>query len=286
MVRMKILIETNAQLAAEGRWDLDYHLPAGLIEQFPADQIRLVADLATVSKLKRDPSTKPDTSFHYVDISSVDVVAGVIANPSELTGEEAPSRARMVIRAFDVIVSTCRPTRGAIAIVPPELHGEICSTGFTVLRAKDSVNPYYLHYVLRLASTAEQWRKFSTGSSYPAILVTDVLKTRVPGATADGQDEVARSTMAAFSERARIVAAANAKFADHVAAAELFLKGDGSLDAVALDDGLQPVSIVDIAAYVAKLDSAVPEMSPRATHTTFERAARSEAQRIDADPLF
>lgn len=196
---MKSLVKDNFALAAEGRWDIDYHLPAEGILRYPENRRVPVSTLADVSNQARDPGQRPEETFMYVDIASVDVLTGTITNPQELTGEEAPSRARMVIRAFDVIVSTVRPTRGAVAVVPPELHNQICSTGFCVLRCKKGVNPYYVQFILRLDSSLEQFRKFSTGSSYPAILDSDVLKTLVPSASRDKQDAIAKSVMAAYA---------------------------------------------------------------------------------------
>jgi hypothetical protein len=226
---VKVLIRNNAQLAGEGRWDLDYHLPPELIERYPADKRCPVTQLARVSKEKRNPADCPDKTFIYVDISSVDVEAGAITNPQELSGEEAPSRARMVLRAYDVIVSTCRPTRGAIAVVPAELHNQICSTGFVILRCKKDVNPFFLQYVLRLPSTLEQFRKFSTGSSYPAMLDTDILKTEVPGASPKEQDVIAASIVSAFEDWKRVVHEANESFKQALSEAETVLrhaKGD------------------------------------------------------------
>lgn len=156
---MKTLLKTRKQLVAAGRWDIDFHLPAEQIKTFPGETHRRVDTIATVVKAKRDPTRRPDETFQYIDIASIDVTAGVIERPQEIIGEEAPSRARKVVRAYDVIVSTCRPTRGAIAVVPESLHDQICSTAFTVLRAKKGVNPLYLHFALRLASTTEQFRK-------------------------------------------------------------------------------------------------------------------------------
>lgn len=188
---VKILVKKRAQLQAAGRWDIDFHLPPEGILKFSSDILKRVDSVAVTSKDKRDPSKKPDELFTYIDISSVDVITGAIVTPQEITGEEAPSRARKVVRAFDILVSTCRPTRGAIAVVPIELHNQIASTGFSVIRAKAGTNPYYLHYALRLASTLEQFRKWSTGSSYPAILDDDVNKTLIPMPNLDVQDEVA-----------------------------------------------------------------------------------------------
>src|SRR5260370_14978973 len=131
MKQLKTKVEA---LERAGRWDIDFHLPPVEIEKFPIDLRVPVSKCVDVVKTKRDPTLRPEETFLYVDIASVDVETGVIARPQELTGQEAPSRARKVIHAYDLIVSTCRPTRGAIAVVPEELHGQICSTGFSVLR--------------------------------------------------------------------------------------------------------------------------------------------------------
>jgi hypothetical protein len=218
MVGMKFLVKDNRSLATEGRWDIDYHLPAEGILRYPKDRLVPVSTLADVSKQTRDPSQQPEVTFMYVDIASIDVETGTITNPQELTGEEAPSRARMVIRAYDVIVSTVRPTRGAIAVVPPELDNHICSTGFCVLHCKENTNPYYLHFVLRAESTLEQFRKFSTGSSYPAILEDDVLKALVPYASPEEQDAVAKSIMAAYAHRKALLKTAKQELERAVAA--------------------------------------------------------------------
>jgi type I restriction enzyme S subunit len=206
---MKTLLKTRAELQKANRWDIDFHLPPEGIKKFPAGLLKRVDDVADITKDKRDPTRNPESAFQYVDISSIDVAVGVIANPQELEGSEAPSRARKVVRAFDLVISTCRPTRGAIAVVPPSLHDQIASTGFSVVRAHDDVNPFYLHYVLRLPSTLEQFRKWSTGSSYPAILDGDVAKTLIPVASADEQDRISKVLMKAFIERRRAIQVAD-----------------------------------------------------------------------------
>jgi len=207
---MKILVKKLGELALAGRWDIDFHLPPIEINKFPNGIVVRVDEVADVSKAKRDPGKYPDDLFQYIDIASVDVATGVVYNPQDLRGDEAPSRARKVVRAFDVIVSTCRPTRGAIAVIPEALHNHIASTAFSIVRAKEGVNPFYLHYALRLSSTLEQFRKWSTGSSYPAILDEDVKKTRIPLPPPEVQDQIAQKVLAALHERDIAIAAANA----------------------------------------------------------------------------
>ncbi|MCT4654402.1 MAG: restriction endonuclease subunit S [Cohaesibacter sp.] len=209
---MKTLLKKRSELQKTGRWDIDFHLPPEEIVKYRDDLINRVDAVASVQKSKRDPTKTPDTTFQYIDISSVDVANGVIANPQEVAGVEAPSRARKVVRAFDIIISTCRPTRGAIAVVPIHLHNQIASTGFSVIRANANVNPYYLHFALRQPSTLEQFRKWSTGSSYPAILDEDVEKTRVPIPSREEQDAIAREVVQALLDRQSAVKQADAMY--------------------------------------------------------------------------
>lgn len=211
---MKIVKLTRQSLKAAGRWDVDFHLPPEGIRQFDESNLRRVDSLADVATEKRDPSVNPEELFQYIDIASIDVATGSIVSPQELTGEEAPSRARKVVSAFDIVISTCRPTRGAIAVVPVELHNQIASTAFTVIRPKVGVNPYYLYFALRLSSTLEQFRKWSTGSSYPAILDDDVRKTLIPMVGGVEQDAIAYEVMRAFGEREEAIAAANSQWRD------------------------------------------------------------------------
>lgn len=207
---MKTLLKSRQELEAVGRWDIDFHLPPEGINKFPKELLKRVDAVADVVKDKRDPSKEPEVPFQYIDIAAVDVTVGTIANPQDVEGSEAPSRARKVVRAFDVIVSTCRPTRGAIAVVPVSLHDQIASTAFSIVRARADVNPFYLHFALRLPSTLEQFRKWSTGSSYPAILDSDVKKTLIPVPAPEVQDAIAAKVVAALQERAKAIRAANA----------------------------------------------------------------------------
>lgn len=194
---MKTLCKVRFELESAGRWDIDFHLPAEGVKKFPSALLKRLDQVANIGKDKRDPGSQEGT-FQYIDISSVDVSVGAIVNAQDVECNEAPSRARKVVRAYDLIISTCRPTRGAIAVVPVRLHNQIASTGFSIVRPKVGVNPFYLQFALRLPSTLEQFRKWSTGSSYPAILDEDVAKTLIPVPSPQEQDRIAGLVVAAF----------------------------------------------------------------------------------------
>jgi len=141
---------------------------------------RRLNEVFTYSSETRDPTKNPLETFDYVGIASIDVHLGNITAPMKIVGEFAPSRARRVIRKGNRLVSTVRPTRGAIAIVPVELDDQICSTGFAVLEPKDEVEPLFLHSMLRMDVVRQQFGRFATGASYPAIIKSDMNEVLLP----------------------------------------------------------------------------------------------------------
>ena len=92
-----------------------------------------------------DPSTEPSAEITYFDISSIDNEAGRVSDAKVVLGADAPSRARQIVQAKDVLFSTVRPNLRAIALVPEVANG-IASTGFCVLRAALSMDPNYLYF--------------------------------------------------------------------------------------------------------------------------------------------
>ena len=137
----------------KGHFDVEFNMGFQKFDPY-ADRVQPVHSAATFPTETRNPTLEPKKSFHYIDIASVDTISGQIVETKGIIGQDAPSRARQVVRSGDIIVSTVRPTRGATAIIPDEMDDYICSTGFTIVRAKQKkVLPEYLHIALRLSTT-------------------------------------------------------------------------------------------------------------------------------------
>ncbi|MEW6771870.1 MAG: restriction endonuclease subunit S [Bacillota bacterium] len=131
---------------------------------------------------KRDPTKNPLVHFMYVDISAIDSTVGKIVSPRKVLGQDAPSRARKVIRAGDVIFATTRPYLKNIALVSPDLDGQICSTGFCVIRAnREFAEPEFLFHLCRSDFITDQLTASKMrGASYPAVTDSDVYNTLIP----------------------------------------------------------------------------------------------------------
>lgn len=137
-----------------------------------------IGKLILNSKLK-DPLKYHDVEFRYVDVSSVSNTLFKIEDVTILKGRDAPSRARKLINYEDVIFATVRPTLMRIAIVPKDLDGEICSTGYCVLKPnKNLIHPLFLYYSLLPDFFIDRISKLQRGASYPAIRDTD-LKSQI-----------------------------------------------------------------------------------------------------------
>jgi len=126
-----------------------------------------VTAIAELIKDRGDPKTVGKDTFSYIEISNVDG-ALLRVSATETAVAQAPSRARRLVRSGDVLISTVRPERKTVGVVPPHLDGAICSTGFAVLRPR-SVCPYVLAAALRSDTTTAQLVGVSSGVAYPAF---------------------------------------------------------------------------------------------------------------------
>lgn len=138
------------------------------------------------------PLSARGAAFRYVDISSVDREEKCVTGANELAANDAPSRARQLLRSQDVLVSTVRPNLNAVAMVPEDLDGSVGSTGFTVLRAdpRRLLPRYLFHWVCTPMFVADMVKK-ATGASYPAVSDRIVLDSEIPVPPLDEQRRIA-----------------------------------------------------------------------------------------------
>ncbi|MDR2409202.1 MAG: restriction endonuclease subunit S, partial [Bacteroidales bacterium] len=111
-------------------------------------------------------TTKSDYSFRYIDIGSVDFDKGIIKY-EETNFENAPSRARRIVKKGDTIISTVRTYLKAIARIEDDKDA-IVSTGFAVLSPKSN-NPVFVEYYCKSDVFCSEIEKLSYGITYPAI---------------------------------------------------------------------------------------------------------------------
>ncbi|WP_240329630.1 restriction endonuclease subunit S [Helicobacter suis] len=119
--------------------------------------------------------------YQYVDLSSVDRELSQITQTTPINAKNAPSRARYIIQTDDVLLGTTRPLLKRYALVRSQHSGQICSTGFCVLRAElTRVIPQWVYYNIaseRFLSHARTWQE---GTSYPMLADKHVMSFLIP----------------------------------------------------------------------------------------------------------
>ena len=125
-----------------------------------------------IDQEKLSEKTDPEYTFQYIDISGVTEYGG-IGETTEMTFEKSPSRARMVVKPGDTIISTVRTYLKAVAYID-SLEDHICSTGFCVLSPKNDLFPKFAYYVLQSDYVVQKIVSESVGVSYPAISSTEI----------------------------------------------------------------------------------------------------------------
>ena len=140
-----------------------------------------------------DPRKTPNQHFKYIDVSSVSKERLAVVSCQIIHGKNAPSRARKQVEKGDVIFATVRPYLKRIAKIPPELHKQICSTAFCVLRARENVlDSEFLFYAVSTDAFVARVAEHQRGSSYPAVTDKDVLEESIPLPPISEQHEIAR----------------------------------------------------------------------------------------------
>ena len=134
-------------------------------------------------------TTDPGFEMSYVDISSVDQIRGIVT-VEDMVFEDAPSRARRVVRDEDTIVSTVRTYLRAIAPVSNPASNTIVSTGFAVVRPR-RVSPAFLSCALRETGLIDAIVARSVGVSYPAVNASEIGTLPIPLPAADEQRAIA-----------------------------------------------------------------------------------------------
>ena len=159
-----------------------------MTERYPSNWVETTIGEVTVGVEKREP--EQDENLIYIDISSIDREKKQIVSPKHVIGKEAPSRARQIVRADDVLVSMTRPSLNAVGMVSEELDGQVASTGFDVLRSP-SLDPRWLFYLVQTTAFIQSMSELVKGVVYPAIRSRDVRNFKLPIAPLNEQNRVA-----------------------------------------------------------------------------------------------
>lgn len=162
-----------SELEGRRRVDAEYYHPKYFTTLDALHRLGAIPLEKVARPAKRKFRPKTGQPFSYIEISEIDTGTGTI-NAVSLLGEEAPDRAQWIVRKGDVIISTVRPIRNAVALISAEEDGFVCSSGFAVLKA-EAVAPEFLFIFLKARPIVELLDRRTANTMYPAVSWQDIL---------------------------------------------------------------------------------------------------------------
>lgn len=148
---------------------------------------------------QRGPNAASE-SFRYIDLSAIDNRAKRINVAASVATSAAPSRAKQIVSAGDVLFSTVRVYLENIAHVPLGLDGAIASTAFSVLRPGKALEPRYLYWLVSSKRFIQCVNVLQRGNSPPSVQDGDVRGQLVPLPPRSEQQRIVSRIEELFSE--------------------------------------------------------------------------------------
>ncbi|MCY4257009.1 MAG: restriction endonuclease subunit S [bacterium] len=141
-------------------------------------EVKRLKFLASINDESLSETEDPLRPIQYVDIGSVDYLAGIIQT-KETVFEDAPSRARRLVRHGDTVISTVGTSLRAVAHINNPSSEMVVSTGFAVVRPRD-MDSNFATWALREHGFVREIVARSVGVIYPAINASEIGNLLIP----------------------------------------------------------------------------------------------------------
>jgi type I restriction enzyme S subunit len=119
----------------------------------------------------------PNSEIEYIDISSVSI--GHLENTASYSLNDAPSRAKRLVKHGDTIWSTVRPNRKSYLFISNPIDNLVVSTGFAVL-TPTNIPPSFLYFWVTTDEFVDYLVSNADGSAYPAVLPERFAEAEIP----------------------------------------------------------------------------------------------------------
>ncbi len=139
---------------------------------------------------------KEDKKYNYIEIGDVNISNGEY-NYSCIEGKDLPANAKILLKKNDLIISTVRTYRGAVAIIKDD--NLIGSGAFCALSSQGIINIETLFIFCKTKFMCQYSNKFNVGTSYPVIRDDSILQYPIPLLPASIQNSIANKVQNSFT---------------------------------------------------------------------------------------
>lgn len=176
------------------RLDADYYGSAYSKGNDSISKSVLFRDIAQVVTDVIDPTQEPSRYIRYISIKDINAATGEVEQFESISGWKAPSRARLLVKARDILLSSLKGSLDKVGIVPNDLDGAIASTGFFVIRELGKNFPAEaLFMLLRTPFVKNQLQRKASGAIMEAISSKEFKSIWVPDIRGDESIELITS---------------------------------------------------------------------------------------------
>ena len=188
-----------SEVFSTGRLDAEYFMPKydSLIGSLKASPT--IDSSCRIHNANFTP--QKGTQYRYIELADIGTY-GNITGSTTADGQDLPTRARRIVRAGQVIVSSIEGSLQSCALITQDYDGALCSTGFYVLDS-DSYNPETLLMLFKSEIVQSLMKRGCSGTILAAISEDELRKVRLPIIDHDTQTQIAHSIQQSFSLRKR-----------------------------------------------------------------------------------
>lgn len=187
----------SASFGVSGRLDAEFYQPKY------DDLKNFMTNAGTVCELcklhDKNFMPNPKTVYRYIELTNVES-NGNISTPDEILGEELPTRARRIVKAGQVIISSIEGSLQNCALITDDLDGALCSTGFFVIDS-GNFNAATLLVLFKSELMQSLMRQQCTGTILTAVSKENFLNLPLPVVAPDIQEKIAAQITESFRLR-------------------------------------------------------------------------------------
>jgi len=159
-----------------GRLDAEYYQPK---YETTANQIHSQETVNSICRI-HDENYLPqeDIEYKYIELANVGK-SGDISDVEKIVGKELPTRARRIVSAGQVIISSIEGSLQSCALIEDEYNGALCSTGFYVLDS-GAINSETLLVLFKSEPIQALLKQRCSGTILTAISKDELLSMPLP----------------------------------------------------------------------------------------------------------
>lgn len=149
-----------------------------------------LTDLVTLKEFPEDDIIDTEEEGDFVTYLGVTYEGFAVERDEKLASDTQYSEL-YVVHTDDIVISNIAASYGSVAVVPEELDGCVVTKEYTVLRAKEGVNPRVVWMLLRSPEARADMLLLSTGANRTRVRWENLKKLRLPRPEPEQAEEVA-----------------------------------------------------------------------------------------------